>query len=199
MNDIFQTGLQTHIQLANQLNNQLGVLQEIAATLIDAIKNKHRVYILGNGGSAADAQHIAAELIGRFKHNRPPLPAMALTTDTSGLLSIGNDYGFGYVFTRQVETLVWPGDILWALSTSGNSSNVIEAVHMARSRQAIVVGFTGRSGGKLKPLCEHCLCIDETDSARIQELHQVAYHLICEAVEQHFVEHQPPNPELENY
>jgi D-sedoheptulose 7-phosphate isomerase len=199
MNEMFRKGLQTHIDLAQQLGNQLEILQNITDCLINAIRNRRRIYILGNGGSAADAQHIAAEFVGRFKHDRPALPAMALTTDTSELLSIGNDYGFGHVFTRQVEALVWPGDVLWALSTSGNSSNVIEAVQVAQSRQSIIIGFAGRTGGKLKPLCEHCLCVDETDSARVQEIHQVAYHLICEAVEHHFTQHQAPSPDDENY
>ena len=109
-----------------------------------------------------------------------------MTTNTSNILSIGNDFGFGHVFARQVEALVCEGDVVWALSTSGNSPNVIDAVHVARGAEARVVGFTGRSGGKLKPLCHFCLCVDNESSDRIQEIHQLAYHMICDYVEQRF-------------
>jgi D-sedoheptulose 7-phosphate isomerase len=180
--------LDEHVRLVDGLRAQLDTVRAISNAIIHALEADGRVYLLGNGGSAADAQHIAAELVGRFKMERKALPAMALTTDTSALLSIGNDYGFHHIFTRQVEALVGPGDILWALSTSGNSSNVIEAVHVARSLEAIVIGFTGRSGGKLKPLCDFCLTVDHETSDRIQEIHQIAYHLICEAVERYFTE-----------
>jgi len=163
-------------------------LETIGQVICRALNDGGRVYLLGNGGSAADAQHIAAELVGRFKRERRALPAIALTTDTSSLLSIGNDYGFDHVFARQVEALVQTGDVVWALSTSGNSPNIIEAVRAARGRQAQVIGFTGRSGGKLKPLCDHCLCVDHEVSDRIQEMHQLAYHLICDFVERHVVE-----------
>ena len=175
-----------HRRLIEDLTRQEGLLRDIAATIIDAIEDGHGVYLLGNGGSAADAQHIAAEFVGRYKLDRRPLPALALTTDTSNLLSIGNDYGFGHVFTRQVEALVRAGDVVWALSTSGNSSNVIEAVQAARAKEACVVGFTGKGGGKLRPFCDHCFCVDHTSSDRIQEIHQVAYHAVCELVERHF-------------
>lgn len=188
MSDWLSEGVQDHERLIGNLRQQKGVIQEITRTIITALEAGNRVYILGNGGSAADAQHIAAELVGRFKRDRRALPAVALTTDTSTLLSISNDYGFGRVFTRQVEALVEAGDIVWALSTSGNSPNVIEAVHVARAAEAIVIGFTGRTGGNLKALCDHCLCIDHDVSDRIQEMHQLAYHLICHGVELHFAE-----------
>jgi D-sedoheptulose 7-phosphate isomerase len=186
MSDLFTAALDDHRRLAEELARHEGLIRQIARAIIEAIDDGHCVYLLGNGGSAADAQHIAAELIGRFKRERRPLPAVALTTDTSNLLSIGNDYGFAHIFTRQVEGLVRPGDVVWALSTSGTSSNVIEAVHAARSLDACVIGFTGRTGGKLKPLCDHCLCVDHKSSDRIQEIHQIAYHLVCELVEEHF-------------
>jgi D-sedoheptulose 7-phosphate isomerase len=149
--------------------------------------NEHRVYIFGNGGSAADAQHIAAELIGRLKRERRSLPAIALTTDTSCLTAISNDYGFERAYTRQVEGLVRAGDVVWALSTSGNSANILEAVQAARTQEAVVVGFTGQ-GGKLRTMCDLCLCVNHTSSDRIQEIHQIAYHLICDEVERHFVQ-----------
>lgn len=187
MTDLFDSGLQDHARLVEHLRGQLDLLRQMSGVIVNALETGHRVYLLGNGGSAADAQHIAAELIGRFKRERQALPAIALTTDTSGLLSISNDYGFGHVFTRQVEGLVRAGDVVWALSTSGNSPNVIEAVHVARSIEAFVIGFTGRTGGLLRPLCDYCLCVDHDVSDRIQEMHQVAYHLMCDFIEQAFV------------
>jgi len=188
MSDPFASSLDDHVRLTNWLGGQVTLLQQIGQVICRALTDGGRLFLLGNGGSAADAQHIAAELVGRFKRERRALPAVALTTDTSSLLSIGNDYGFDRVFARQVEALVRAGDVVWALSTSGNSPNVIEAVRAARSRRAKVVGFTGRSGGKLKTLCDYCLCVDHETSDRIQEMHQLAYHLICGFVEQHFVE-----------
>jgi len=152
MSDPFTRSLDDHDRLVGQLRQQTDLLRSIAAAIITAIDDGHCVYLIGNGGSAADAQHIAAELVGHFKRERRALPAVAMTTDTSNILSIGNDYGFAHVFTRQVEALVRPGDVLWALSTSGNSSNVVEAVRVARGLEACVIGFTGRVGGKLRPL-----------------------------------------------
>lgn len=186
MSDPFLQGLDEHVRLAGMLRDRIPLLRRIADAIINALDDGHCVYLIGNGGSAADAQHIAAELVGRFKQERRALPAVALTTDTSSLLSISNDYGFGRVFARQVEALARPGDVVWALSTSGTSSNVIEAIKVARSLDTRVIGFTGRTGGKLQPLCDHCLCVDHESSDRIQEIHQVAYHMICEAVEHHF-------------
>ncbi len=186
MMDRMAAALSDHERLVARLREQLPLLQTVARAVVTAIEAGHRVYLIGNGGSAADAQHIAAELVGRFKRERRPLPATALTTDTSTLLSIGNDYGFGHVFTRQVEALVAAGDIVWALSTSGTSPNIIEAVHAAQTLEAVVIGFTGRSGGKLKAVCDHCLCVDAESSDRIQEIHAIAYHLICDLIEEHF-------------
>lgn len=191
MSDLFTEGLADHERLFKELREQVDLLDQIARTIIAAIEAGSRVYIFGNGGSAADAQHIAAELLGRFKRERRALPAVALTTDSSNLLAIGNDYGFPHVFARQVEGLVWAGDVVWALSTSGNSANIIEAAQAARLLGATVVGFTGR-GGKLKPLCDLCLCVNHTASERIQEIHQIAYHLICDEVERYFAEKNVP-------
>lgn len=192
MTDLFAQGIEKHLQLAGAFNKHIPVLKEMSRTLINALEDEKRVYILGNGGSAADAQHIAAELVGRFKRQRRGLPAIALTTDSSNLLSIGNDYGFGHVFTRQVEALVRPGDVVWALSTSGNSPNIIEAVLAAQAVRAVIIGFSGQNGGKLRPLCEQCLCIEHDTSDRIQEMHCLAYHLICDAVEAHFYDQTAP-------
>lgn len=186
MTDAFDQGLEDHLRLARELREHLALLRQMAQAIVAAFEAEHRVYLLGNGGSAADAQHIAAELVGRFKRDRRALPAVSLTTDSSNLLAISNDLGFAHVFARQVEALVRGGDVVWALSTSGESPNVVEALQVARGRLACTIGFTGRTGGKLKPLCDHCLCVDHTASERIQEIHQVAYHLVCDAVESHF-------------
>lgn len=187
MKELYHQALSEHEMLLGDLRAQTKPLGRMAQAIIHALMNERRVYIFGNGGSAADAQHIAAELVGRLKRERRALPAVALTTDSSNLLAISNDYGFQHVFTRQVEALVRAGDIVWALSTSGNSANIIEAVNAARAQEAVILGFTGR-GGKLKPLCDHCLCVNHASSDRIQEIHQIAYHLICDEVERHFMQ-----------
>lgn len=157
-----------------------------ARAIIRTIKKRHRVYICGNGGSAADAQHIASELVGRFRRQRAALPAAALTTDTSAITSIANDYGYDDIFSRQVEALVRGGDILWAISTSGASANVLAAARLARKKGAYVLAFTGRRRSKLEDLADICFCADSTSTARSQEVHQLAYHIICDLVEESF-------------
>jgi D-sedoheptulose 7-phosphate isomerase len=169
----------------------VALLNEIADVLIACFEAGGRLYLLGNGGSAADAQHIAAELVGRFKLDRTPLPAIALTTDSSNLTAIANDLGAEQVFSRQVEALVRAGDVVWALSVSGTSPNVIAAVQAARALDATVIGFTSRRGDTLAEYCAHCLRVDHSESDRVQETHMLAYHLICERVERHF--HQTPD------
>ncbi len=178
--------LAEHVRLVEGLKDQIPLLQTMARRIIEAIAHDKRIYTLGNGGSAADAQHIAAELVGRFKTDRRPLPAVAMTTDTSTLLSVGNDYGFEQIFGRQIEALVRQGDIVWILSTSGRSPNVLAAAQSAQKCNAVIIGFTGRDGRALESLCEHCLRVDHDASERIQEIHQIAYHLVCELVERHF-------------
>jgi len=186
MSNPFIQGIDDHIQLTEWLRTQAPKLEEIGEVICRVLAHGNRIYLIGNGGSAADAQHIAAELVGRFKRERRALPAIALTTDTSALLSIGNDYGFDSIFRRQVEALIQPGDVIWALSTSGESRNIIEAVCVARHREALVIGFTGQDGGDLKPLCDYCLCVDHKSCDRIQEMHQLAYHLVCDYLECYF-------------
>jgi D-sedoheptulose 7-phosphate isomerase len=146
------------------------------------------VYLCGNGGSAADAQHIAGEFVGRFRAERRALPAVALSTDTSILTCIANDYDYERVFARQVEALVRPGDLLWAFSTSGTSPNVIQAAEAARRRGARVLAFTGRANSKLEKRADLCLCAEAALTARSQEMHQLAYHIICDLVERSFQE-----------
>jgi len=158
---------------------------DAADTIIKALKQGGRLYICGNGGSAADAQHIASELVGRFQRERKALPVIALTTDTSAITSISNDYGYESVFARQVEALVKKDDILWAISTSGTSPNVIAAAELAKEKGATVLAFTGRADSRLEKIADICFCA-ENSTPRSQEIHQLAYHIICELVEQKF-------------
>jgi len=181
-----KSAIEDHLRTVRALVDVTPELENIAAALITCFERGGRLYLLGNGGSAADAQHIAAEFVGRFKLDRAPLPAVALTTDSSNLTAIANDLGAEVVFSRQVEALVQPGDVVWALSVSGTSPNVIAAVHAAKARGAQVIGFTSRRGDALAALCDHCLCVAHTDSDRVQETHVLAYHLVCERVERHF-------------
>ncbi len=181
--------IDAHLQAAAALRQAEPVLDRIVDLIVGAFRGGRRLYLIGNGGSAADAQHIAAELVGRFNHsNRRPLPAVALTTDTSALTAIGNDFGYEEVFRRPVEALVQPGDVLWALSVSGSSPNVIKAVRQARRQDASIVGFTGLGGAILRDLSDVCLVAEHRDSDRVQEVHQLAYHMVCGRIEQAFVE-----------
>lgn len=175
--------LNEHAAVVVQLAAAADVLERIVTTLIECFRGGNRLFILGNGGSAADAQHIAGELLGRFRLERKTLPAMALTTDTSTLTAIGNDLGFELVFARQIEGLVRAGDVVWILSTSGNSPNVLAAARAAAEQGARVVGFTGRTGGKLAELCTLAFKTPHDSSDRIQEAHALAYHFVCERVE----------------
>lgn len=140
--------------------------------------------LFGNGGSAADAQHIATELAGRYKLERPPLPALALTTNTSTLTAIANDYNFDQVFSRQVEALIAPGDIAVGISTSGQSPNVLRAIEVARSKGATTLGLTGQKGLQLAANVDLCLTVPSTDTPRIQETHIIVGHILCDLVEQ---------------
>jgi D-sedoheptulose 7-phosphate isomerase len=159
----------------------------IAAALIESVAAGGRVLVCGNGGSAADAQHIAGEFVGRFRRKgRRPLPCIALSTDTSTMTAIGNDLGFRHIFSRQVEALGRPGDVLWALSTSGVSTNVVDAVHAAKGRGMKVVAMTGQAGGPVAKAADVCFQAPADSSYEIQQLHQVAYHIICELVDERF-------------
>jgi len=172
-----------HQRVVETVIGQVGLLEQTADRLIACFDAGGRVYLLGNGGSAADAQHIAAELVGRFKKNRKALPAIALTTDTSTLTAVSNDIGFEQVFSRQIEALVTKRDTVWALSVSGRSPNVLCALQAARKIGATIIGFTGKSGGEMAELCDLCFRADHDQSDRVQEVHQLAYHLICDAIE----------------
>lgn len=156
--------------------------------LIKTIKNGKKIIICGNGGSAADAQHFAAELSGKFRYNRKPLPAISLTTNTSALTAISNDFGFEKVFERQLESIGNEGDVLIGISTSGNSENIINAVRKAKKLGIYSIGLLGKNGGKLKDLVDLAIIVPSDETPRIQESHLVAYHTICEEVEKKFLE-----------
>ncbi len=168
------------------LKNNLDSIAFMAKELIKVLKRKKKIVIFGNGGSAADSQHIAAELIGRFKRERRSLPAISLTTDTSILTALGNDYGFDIVFARQLEGLAVKGDAVIAISTSGHSRNVIEAVKQAKKMEMKVFAFTGCKGGRLAKLCDASLIVPSYDTARIQEAHIVTAHAIVDIIEEAF-------------
>jgi D-sedoheptulose 7-phosphate isomerase len=160
-----------------------GQLQQAVAISTTALRAGRKLMFAGNGGSAADAQHWAGELVSRFYYDRPGLSAIALTTDTSVLTAIGNDYGYDYTFARQIEALGVEGDVFVAISTSGNSPNILRAAQAARQRGIKVIGFTGQGGGKLAELCEICFCVPSTETPRIQEGHEFLGHLLCSLIE----------------
>ncbi len=162
----------------------------IAGAISRALAGGGKLLIAGNGGSAADAQHLAAEFLSRFLSDRQPLPAIALTTDTSVLTAVGNDYGFDHVFERQVRGLGQPGDVFVAISTSGRSRNVLAALRAARAAKVTTIGFTGKNPGEMAALCDTCLCAPSDETAIIQQIHMVAGHAICGLVER-AVGHSP--------
>ena len=179
--------IETHKKMIAEFQiSGVETLATAAEAIIKSLKQNGRIYLCGNGGSAADAQHIAGELVGRFERERRPLPAVALTTDTSVITSISNDYGYENVFARQVEALVREDDILWVFSTSGTSANVIAAAELAKQKGACVLAFTGKPGSKLEQIADICLCANDKSTARSQEIHHLAYHIICDLVEQSF-------------
>ncbi len=152
----------------------------------EALKNGKKILLCGNGGSAADAQHIAAELVGRFEKERRALAAIALSTDTSALTAIANDYSFAEVFARQVEALANTGDVLIAISTSGESENVLKACETARMKGCKIIGLLGKDGGRIKDLCDAAIVVPHTQTARIQEMHIMIGHLLCKVIDESF-------------
>jgi D-sedoheptulose 7-phosphate isomerase len=159
------------------------MVAKVSEILADAFKQGNKVLLFGNGGSAADAQHIAAELVGRFAFDRPALPALALSVNSSCVTAIGNDYGFDQVFSRQLEALARPGDIAIGTSTSGNSANVIRAVSTAKRIGLYTIALTGRTGGELRNMVDHCICVPSNETPRIQECHILIGHIVSELVE----------------
>jgi D-sedoheptulose 7-phosphate isomerase len=162
----------------------LAAARKVADIVIAALRAGNKLLIIGNGGSAADAQHIAAEIVGRYKQDRPAYAAIALTTDTSALTAIANDYGFEQVFARQVAGLGGRGDVLLALSTSGRSPNILAALRSARDRGLVTIGFTGSKGDTLGTLCDHLLVAPSNDTPVIQQIHLAVAHGICDEIEQ---------------
>lgn len=167
-----------------QNTDLLNSVHSIVEKMVASLKDGHRIYFCGNGGSAADAQHLAAELSGRFYKDRNALPAEALHCNSSYLTAVANDYGYDMVYARLVNGICNRGDILVGLSTSGNSANILKALEIAREKGVITVGFTGMTGGKMKSLCDHLLNIPSDDTPRIQESHIMLGHIICELVEE---------------
>jgi D-sedoheptulose 7-phosphate isomerase len=178
---VLQESANVKLQLARE---QAGSIAAVIEAVVMALARGRTILFFGNGGSAADSQHLAAELVGRFTLERRALPAMALTTDTSILTSIGNDYGFDRIFIRQVQALGRPGDVAIGLSTSGNSPNVLLAMDAAREQGMITVALTGQSGGRLAERVHFCLRVPSSDTARIQESHITIGHLICQGVDE---------------
>jgi len=164
-------------------------VEQVLALSVKALNGGRKILFAGNGGSAADAQHWAGELVSRFYFDRPGLPAIALTTDSSILTAIGNDYGYDYVFARQVEALGQEGDVLYAISTSGNSKNIVRAIEAARAKGMIVIGFTGQGGGKMADMCDVCFRVPSPETPRIQEGHEALGHLLCALIEQEIFGH----------
>ena len=177
----FQDSARLHGEMAGLLPEHAAKAAEL---LVECLRGGGTIYLCGDGGSAAEAQHVAGELVGRFLVDRPPLACVALTTDTSVLTAIANDYSFEQVFERQVNALVKPGDVLWCLSTSGSSANVLKAADAARRRGAKVLGMTGRTGGPLRELCDVVLCVPADISPRIQEGHLALVHVLCRLIEE---------------
>jgi D-sedoheptulose 7-phosphate isomerase len=179
----FQESAQLKLSLHEELSFPIAAA---AQAMFDCLTNDGKILVCGNGGSAADAQHFAAELLNRFEIERPSLAAIALTTDSSVLTSIANDYDFSQIFSKQVRGLGMPGDLLLAISTSGNSGNVVESIHAAHEREMRVVALTGRDGGGMGKVLDHGdvhICVNANSTARIQEVHLLTLHCLCDAID----------------
>ena len=175
------------IKCLSSIQTQWSVVDTICSVsnlIIDAYRHGNKTLIAGNGGSAADAQHLAGEFVSKFYFDRPGLPSIALTTDTSILTAIGNDYGYERLFARQIEANGNKGDVFIGISTSGNSKNIIEALKTCKKKDITTVGFTGASGGEMAALCSYCIKVPSTETPRIQETHIVVGHIICSIVEE---------------
>ena len=191
--DLVQLELDSATQVVSRLRDDPEIhaqISKMAALCIAALTDQRKILIAGNGGSAADAQHWAGELVSRFYYDRPGLPALALTTDTSIITAIANDYGYNYAFARQVESLGNAGDIFIAISTSGRSKSIIRALHASRARGLVTLGFTGATGGDMLDLCDVCLRVPSEQTPRIQEGHEILGHILCALIERNMFPHQ---------
>lgn len=177
-----------HLEVAKALHRLSSDVSKAVDIISSSLSAGGQLLVAGNGGSAADAQHIAAELTGRFQRERQPLRALALHGNTSALTAIGNDYGYEFVFAREFSAHAKPGDVLLAISTSGNSLNILRAIEAARRINVSVIGLTGESGGKMRDACDLCLCVPSNSTARIQEMHITIGHAICELLEEELAE-----------
>ena len=188
MQSIIKNEFNEHINAIKKTMESTGKLIEIAANIcIESLKKGNKILIFGNGGSAADAQHIAAEIVGRYKVERKGLPAIALTTDTSVITAISNDYGYLHVFDRQVEALANKGDVVIGISTGGTSANVTSGLKIAKELDCKIIGFSGRGGGEFNTLCDVNLVALAEDTPRIQEIHILIGHTICHLIDQAFI------------
>lgn len=181
--ELLRRALVDHQSVMTQLESLLPQIDKVGQVMRECLQRGNKILLMGNGGSAADSQHIAAEIVGRYKRERRALPAIALTTDTSILTAVGNDYGFEYVFSRQVEGLCDPQDVVIGISTSGNSANVVKAIEAAKEIGAITVLFSGGTGGKLAAMCDYSLVMPSKETARIQEAHLFIAHSVCEIMD----------------
>jgi D-sedoheptulose 7-phosphate isomerase len=181
ISETFQQSAQVKLQFAKQYDTMIA---EVAKRWVSALKKGHKLLFFGNGGSACDATHLAAELVNRFNRNRPALAAISLATDTAALTSISNDFDYADIFARQLEALGQKGDIAVAISTSGNSPNILKAVEAAKTRGLLTVAFTGKDGGKLAPMADYAFIVPSESTPRIQETHITLGHLLCELVEE---------------
>lgn len=177
--------INAHKQSLDKMQDLLDIMQEVATLMVSTLKNGNKIMFFGNGGSAADAQHIAAELSGRYKKERSPLAGVALSTDTSALTAIGNDYGFEFVFSRQAKALAQKGDMLFGISTSGNSPNVINALKLAQELDCTSVGLSGKDGGMMNEFCKNIIA-PSFDTPRIQEMHILIIHSLCQIIDDNF-------------
>ena len=187
MLETIQKEFESHLKVIQTVrNNMENAIQDVSKIIVETLKNGNKVLICGNGGSAADAQHFAAELTGRYKSERRGLPGIALTTDTSALTAIGNDYGYDRVFDRQTEALANKGDVLIGISTSGNSKNVISALTLAKKMGCSTIGLSGRDGGAMNDVCDINLVVPSDNTPRIQEMHILFIHTICQIIDDNF-------------
>lgn len=182
--DKIKTIWNEHLEVAKALPGMASDVAKAVEMIHSSLAAGGKLLIAGNGGSAADAQHIAAELTGRFLRERRPLPALALHANSSALTAIGNDYGYEQVFARELAAHARPGDVLLAISTSGGSKNILRAIEEARQKKVAVIGMTGQSGGVMRTACDLCLCVPSKSTARIQEMHIMIGHTICELLEE---------------
>ena len=180
---IFDKAIADHLTVIGLLPELYPEIEQIAIIMRDCISDGGKLIWMGNGGSAADSQHLAAEIVGRFKRERPGMASIALTTDSSVITSVANDYGFEHIFSRQVEAIGKLGDVLIGITTSGNSGNVVAAVHAGKQAGLTTVGLLGNEGGILRTLCDHALVVPSKETARIQECHILIGHILCELIE----------------